>query len=304
MNRHRLLMLSAALALGVGPILAIAGAGPATGESTYQPWTGSIQAQSVQQSSTRRLQELVTSLRTVIQRAEDADAADPNFIADLKKLAAQYEVLGGPGIVFLHDTFKDGNYASNPAWKVTAGSWEVDVEGSSTGLRSNFQQPSSGRITGNDVLKAILGVQQEATRQSTYASIHTPVKISNAFKMTMKLTSDGNGPLNVGPYQGASADSAYRLVYQPETDSGLVLQRVSGEQVTEIARYNDPVNLEDGKPHELVWQRDSMGKMRIHLDGQQLIIATDRQLIGAFDGWMNISQGGSYWIREIKVEGV
>jgi hypothetical protein len=74
------------------------------------------------------------------------------------------------------------------------------------------------------------------------------------------------------------------MVYQPETDSGLVLQRVSGNKVTKIARYNDPINLEDGQSHELVWQRDTTGKMQIHLDGQQLIIATDQQLIGAFDG--------------------
>jgi hypothetical protein len=288
----------------MGPLAALTGVGTAVAESTYQPWAGSSQAQPAQQTSVQRLQELVTSLRALTQRAEDADAADPNFITDLEKLAAKYEVLGGPGTVFLHDTFKDGNYTSNPAWKVTAGSWEVDVEGTTTGLRSTFQQPSSGKITGNDVLNAILGVQKEVTRESTYASIHRPAKISNAFKMTMKLRSDGKGPLNVGPYQGAAAESAYRMVYQPDTDSGLVLQRVSGNQVTEIARYNDPINLEDGQSHELVWQRDTTGKMRIHLDGQQLIIATDQQLIGAFDGWMNINQGGSYWIREIKVEGV
>ena len=44
--------------------------------------------------------------------------------------------------------------------------------------------------------------------------------------------------------------------------------------------------------------------MRVYLDGQQLIIATDKELSGPFDGWLNINQGGSYWIREIKVEGI
>jgi hypothetical protein len=123
--------------------------------------------------------------------------------------------------------------------------------------------------------------------------------------MTIKLTSfNKNGALNIGPYQGASASSGYRLVYQPGKETGIVLQRIVGNQVTQVGAYDDPVNLEDGKVHELVWQRESTGKMRVYLDNQQLIIATDKQITGAFDGWLNVNQGGAYWIREIKVVGI
>jgi len=83
-----------------------------------------------------------------------------------------------------------------------------------------------------------------------------------------------------------------------------VLQRVVGNKVTQVGAYNDPINLEDGKVHTLTWQRESTGKMRVYLDNQQLIIATDTQIAGNLDGWLNINQGGSYWIREIKVEGI
>ena len=31
---------------------------------------------------------------------------------------------------------------------------------------------------------------------------------------------------------------------------------------------------------------------------------SDTQITGNFDGWLNINQGGEYWIREIKVEGM
>ena len=81
-----------------------------------------------------------------------------------------------------------------------------------------------------------------------------------------------------------------------------MLQRVANNQVTMVGAYNDPVNLNDGQIHELVWSRDAKGKMRVSLDGQQLIIATDTKVTGNLDGWLNINQGGSYWIRDLKIE--
>lgn len=277
-------------------------------ESTYQPWSGATQAQTGQ-TADQKLQKLVTDLNALIKKAETANAADPNFLADLKKLSAAYPVtgaqLGGPGVVFLSDNFADGNYTANPVWKVSAGTWKVDTKGSTIGLSSTIGQATSNKVTGNDVLKAILGVQEQQQPASTYASIYTAVPMSNTFKATIKFVSGNkNGALNIGPYQGASASSAYRLVYQPGKDTGLVLQRVVGNQVTQVGAYNDPINLEDGKVHTLQWQREPTGKMRVYLDGQQLIIATDTQIAGNLDGWLNINQGGSYWIREIKVEGI
>ena len=314
MKRSRLgVNLLAALGLTAGVAAGLAGAAssPALAEeSTYQPWGGSSQAQA-NQTSDQKLQKLVTDLNALIKKAEDANAADPNFLADLKKLSAQYPVvaaaaaLGGPGVVFLYDNFADGNYTANPVWKVSAGTWKVDTKGSTIGLSSTIGQAASNKVTGNDVLKAILGVQQQEQPASTYASIYTAVPMSNVFKMSIKFVSGNkNGPLNIGPYQGASASSAYRLVYQPGNETGFVLQRVIGNQVTQVGAYNDPVNLEDGKVHELKWQREATGKMRVYLDGQQLIIATDTKIAGNLDGWLNINQGGSYWIREIKVEGM
>lgn len=309
MKRSRLGRASlTAMLIGLG---AWATGGAALADSTYQPWSGATPAPA-SQTSDQKLQKLVTDLNALIKKAETANAADPNFLADLKKLAAQYPVstaaiassLGGPGTVFLYDNFSDGDYTANPAWKVSAGAWKVDTKGSLVGLSSTIGASSSNKVSGNDVLKAILGVQQQEAPQSTYASIYTPVAIGNAFKMTIRFVSGTkNGPLNIGPYQGASASSGYRLVYQPGNASGLVLQRIVGNQVTQLGAYNDPIDLEDGKTHELTWQRESTGKMRVYLDGQQLIIATDTQIAGNLDGWLNVNQGGAYWIREIKVAG-
>jgi len=278
-------------------------------ESTYQPWAGATQSQA-NQTSDQKLNSLVTDLNALIKKAETAKAADPNFIADLKKLAAKYPVAAAlpastAGQVFLSDNFADGNYTSNPTWKVSAGTWQVDTKGSSIGLSSIIGQSTSNKVSGNDVLKAILGVQEQQAPQSTYASIYTAAPMSNTFKMSMKLVSGNKkGPLNIGPYQGASASSGYRLVYQPGNETGLLLQRIVGNQVTLVGSYNDPINLEDGKMHELMCQREASGKMRVYLDNQQLIIATDTQIKGNLDGWLNVNQGGSYTIREIKVVGL
>ncbi|HEU4826311.1 MAG TPA: hypothetical protein VFS85_07525 [Dongiaceae bacterium] len=299
----------AAMLIGLGAWSA-GMAGTAIADSTYQPWSGATQAQAGQ-TSDQKLQKLVTDLNALINKAEDANAADPNFLADLKKLSAQYPVtapkaaLGGAGTVFLYDNFADGDYTANPTWKVSAGAWKVDTKGATTGLSSTIGASSSNKITGNDVLKAILGTQQQQAPQSTYASIYTAVPIANTFRMTMKFSSGNkNGALNIGPYQGASASSGYRLVYQPGNETGMVLQRIVGNQVTQVGSYNDPINLEDGKTHELTWQRESTGKMRVYLDNQQLIIATDTQIQGNLDGWLNVNQGGAYWIKEIKVTGL
>jgi hypothetical protein len=204
--------------------------------------------------------------------------------------------------VFLSDTFADGNYTANPVWKVSAGTWRVDTSGAKQGLSSQIGT-SSSKVTTDDLLKAILGAQQQQQgSQATYASIYTVAPIANAFKMSMKLTSDSKGgPLNIGPYQGASANGGYRLVYQPGQSTGLILQRIVGNKVTQIGAYNGAVNLEDGKVHEITWSRDTAGKMRVLIDNQSLISVTDTQIQNNLDGWLNINQGGAYWIREIKV---
>ena len=296
----------AAMLIGLGA-WSVGGAALAE-ESTYQPWAGATQSQA-NQTGDQKLNSLVTDLNALIKKAEGANAADPNFIADLKKLAAKYPVTGAKpstaGQVFLYDNFSDGNYTANPVWKVSAGSWKVDTKGATVGLNSTIGQSTSNKVTGNDVLKAILGVQEQQAPQSTYASIYTAAPISNTFKLSLKLTSfNKNGPLNIGPYQGASASSGYRLVYHPGKETGLVLQRIVGNQVTQVGSYNDPINLEDSKVHEIVWSREATGKMRVYVDGQQVIIATDTQIQGNLDGWLNVNQGGAYWIREIKVVGL
>jgi hypothetical protein len=292
-----------ALAVALAAGFAIDGAGmrPAAADTTtqYQPWQGS------------NMQKLLAELKAKIAQAEADQAASPDFLADLKALQAKYEALAAQqpaaipaaipaGTVLLSDTFADGNYASNPTWKVSAGQWNVEVGGKNYGLVSKIRPQ---KVNVNSILGAILAPQgQTQTTQSEFASIYTAAKITNAFTLKVKLTSkDKQGALNMGVYQGASGNVLYRMVYQPGASPGLSIQRVSAQGATTIAAYNGGINLEDGKAHNLVLTRDKQGKMTLTLDGQLAAQVVDTTLQGDFAGVLLINTGGAYWLREVTV---
>ncbi|WP_374655216.1 hypothetical protein [Dongia sp.] len=284
-------LLCAGLALGVA--LPTDGALAENAVPTYQPWTGTTQGKATQ--------KLIADLKAKIAQAEMDQAASPDFLADLKKALADYEAatMVSQAQPFL-DTFSDGEFATNPAWKVTAGSWQVDKSGSNRGLVSKIrQQANLNSLLGN--LLNPQGTQTQANAQ--YAAIYTKAKLPGFFAASTKFTSkDRYGGLQMSLYQGASAQNQYRLAYQPGNNQGLVLQKVTASGATTLGAYNGALNLEDGNAHQLSWSRDSAGKMIVQLDGQTAISASDTSLGGDFDGILLTNVGGSYWLREVSVK--
>jgi hypothetical protein len=266
----------------------------AQSSTQYQSWPGA-------QQQSKTLQKLLKDLTAMIQQAERDEAASPDFLADLKAFAQRLQAVSMPPQeaappLGLRDNFSDGNYTQNPIWKVSAGTWSVDTGGSNVGLVSKIRQQPLNILLGG--LLAPQGTQQT---QQQYASIYTAVKLPAAFIMTVKMTSkDRYGALNFGPYQGASAQNLYRLVYQPGAQQGLLLQRVSQQNVVNLGVYNGPVNLEDGKVHEITLTRDLYGRMQVLIDGQSAIKASDATITGEFDGFLIVNSGGSYWLRDIN----
>ena len=294
----------AAGAVGLATCLAapVAGADTSGATQQYQPWAGAAAAQ--------QLKDMIAELKAKIAAAEKYHAASPDFITDLKALVAKYEGLQAaaaspaptgpaPGTEIFVDTFADGDFTSNPTWKVSAGTWRIDPSGTNRGLVSRIRPQ---KLNIDNVLGALLDSQSGSTSEKQFASIYTPVKIPNAFALKVVLTSrDRQGALNLGVYQGTSGSTLYRMVYQPGATPGLAIQKVTPSGVTTLGGYNSIVNLEDSKPHTLVFNRDAEGNMKITLDNQTTATAKDTSIKGDMTGLLFINSGGSYYIREARV---
>ncbi len=245
----------------------------------------------------------IGQLEALVKEATQAQAADPLFLQDLNDLIASYKNPWSTQLLF--DDFKDGNYTANPVWTVSAGEYKVDAKGNSRGLRSHIVP--EGVQTGQNITIGNIVVGTLNTGQSGaggHASIYTPLKISNAFRVEMTFTSKYKyGRWDFGPYQGTSGNVAYRLTYFPNANPGLQLQRVTSQGTVAIASYNKPLVLETNSDHTLVWTRDRNGMMFVAIDGQQLMTVQDNQIRNPFDGFLMINSGGQYDVRSIKILG-
>jgi hypothetical protein len=304
-HQRRLRRALAASVIGLAALLAApAVEADSTGTTqTYQPWQG---------AAGQQLKSLLADLKAKIAAAEQSQAASPDFLADLKALAAKYEALQtsgagqapagsgmAPGTPIFADTFSDGDYTSNPTWKVSAGTWLVDPNGTNRGLSSKVRPQ---KLNINNVLGALLNSPSGSTNQSQFASIYTPVKIPNAFALKVTLTSkDKQGALNLGVYQGASGATLYRMVYQPGATPGIAIQKVTSSGAVTLGSDNSLVSLEDGNAHTLVFSRDAQGNMKVTLDDQSVATAKDTSIAGDMTGLLFVNSGGAYYLREVKV---
>ena len=295
--------LAVAASLGAGGLALAQSTG--TEAPRYAPW-----------DSGQNLQSLLDELDALIDEAEKARAANPVFLKDLRDLAAKYQAAAAapatppaaaPVVRLLSDDFADGNYTAAPAWKVSAGEYRIETSGTYTGLRSTVAAQPATAASGNlaaAILGAILQPQTGSGSTAKYASIYTPVKISNAFALKMELASKfTGGRLDVGPYQGASGNYAYRLAYFPGAAQGLQLLKVTPQGSTVLGAYKGAVYLEDKKRHVIDWKRDAAGAMTVAIDGKTLITATDAGLKDPFTGLLIINSGGDYAIRSIAIDG-
>jgi hypothetical protein len=298
--KARWLLAASAVALVAFTAAPMARADTTTTTPAYQPWAG---------AAGQQMKSLIADLKAKIAAAEQSQAASPDFLADLKALAAKYEAMqtsapapaGGmaPGTQVFQDTFADGNYTASPAWKVSAGTWTVDPSGNNHGLNSKVRPQ---KLNINNVLGALLNSQSGSTTETQFASIYTPVKIPNAFALKVTLTSkDKQGALNLGVYQGAAGSTLYRMVYQPGAAPGIAIQKVTSSGATTLGSYNGIVSLEDSKAHVLVFSRDAQGNMKVTLDDQSAATAKDTSLTGDMTGLLFINSGGAYYLRDVTV---
>lgn len=263
-----------------------------------------------------RTLELVDQLKDVIQKAEKS-RTDPVLMQQLRDLVRRYDWPWR--VALLYDDFRDGDYTANPSWVVDKGDFRV----SQFGLGTVFTQPASptrgsseprGEKSTLEVLGGILGGmtrREEAAAPQpplpSAAEISTDLRISNPFAVKLQMTSRGKpadgSRLEFGPYKGRERNQGYRLVYTPGSKPAFALNRIAPGRSSAIEIYDQLVNLEDGRSHNVEWRRGTDGEMVVLLDDKQIIRTVDRASEESFDGFTVINGGGDYAFSQIAIFG-
>jgi hypothetical protein len=255
-------------------------------------------------------QQLINDLNRLIQKGQRERLASPQFLNQLRNLTRRYDWPWRNVVLF--DNFRDGDFTRNPVWTSEGGEFRVIREG----LRSRFRgQPVRGK-GGQDTKGVLLELLLDQVAKdgvqaipADYARIHASVRTGNAFAVIMDVTSmsrqQTSGQLEWGLSEGKAIDSAgYRLVYYPGTRPAIELQRISRGHTSIVESYERGNLLEDGRKHQVIWQRRSDGSMIVYLDKRQIMRTVDRGVRGRFGQFSIINRGGDYIIHQVSVSSI
>jgi len=275
---------------------------PATASAQqYKQWTNPDQ----QRAADTRLDNFRDRLGKLIDKAERDRAADPRFLRDLRDLATGRN--RPRRVLLLSDDFGDGDYTRNPVWTVAQGKYWVEK---GWGLRSAVKKQAAQdpqQRSGEDAAVAIFGqILQRAidpegksstsSSAGTPADIRTAVPISNAFKLELDFSSWlAQGRLEIAVYQNTVN---YVLAYQP--GGTYELQKATPRR-SRVIEKRSSLALENKKTHHLVWTRKSDGKMRVTIDGKEVLATSDRSTTKPFDGLRIVNRGGDYIIKRVAI---
>jgi len=260
---------------------------------------------------------LVGELEAAVDRADRQRLAAPQFLDELRALVRRYErsraTAAPPATRMLVDRFTDGEFTSNPAWRVARGNFWVNSRAELRTRVAVTAPPPATRKSGKEELPlAILGAilnqgaprpRRNPGRSERAAEIYLPYRIAGTFDIRLTLRSAARGGrLRFGVYRGSDRRAGYDLVDRSGAGNALELveQRFAGDVV--LARHPGRLELDDGRAHRLRWQRDRDGKQTVSMDGVFLLQARDGGGGGGFDGIRIVNAGGDYAFGEVRVE--
>ncbi len=270
-------------------------------------------ADASQDSNREALKSLLDELQSTIHDADKRMVAHPRFIEELQTLVDRYKARLRE--VFLYEDFTDGDYTKNPEWIIETGQFRI-TPGHALWCRVGAERPSQAASSQEDeeplsiILKEIVRSRQKKRRDKKPAQvekeacIRTLVRIGPVFEVDFSFSSESEwGSMEVVLLGGSPAVPRYRLIYQavPSRTRPIEIVRQRGSRHYTIESATQYPALDDGTPHRIQWIRDAEGKMRVIVDGVEVLSTVELFYRDDFAGIELVNRGGTYEWESIKV---
>ena len=261
------------------------------------------------------LESILSDLEKKIEDADKRMIAHPKFLEELRALVKQYR--SRLRLAYLSEDFDDGEYRNNPTWVVTSGKFkvtgshrllsEVSAEQPKTPPSSSSEKSNPLDIFLKDVLKSTPEEEKETGETpatTSEARIQTLTKIGPEFEADLTFLSRSSwGSMEVVLLGGTQNTPYYRIVYRAGASSErpieIIRERDGRSYLIDTAtRYP---NLDDNIPHRLQWIRDSQGRMRVVVDGKEVLSTYEIYYRSNFSGLALVNNGGTYEWGPISV---
>ncbi|WP_366556507.1 peptidoglycan-binding domain-containing protein [Aquibaculum sediminis] len=265
-----------------GPADGVIGPATRTAIRTYQSDAGMDPTGRVSAELLSRLQG---------DAAEDEDAAELDERDDSEF------------VTLLSDNFEDGDYTSNPRWRIATGEFSVR----NGGLTSRMDPPRRDTVEGvglellGSVLERELGIRLPS--QGGVATAHTAVAIPESFRITTELSGRdlAGSQVNIGPYRDSHLGHGYRLAYLDDNAESLALLRMTSDD--QVVLDSTSLSLANDQTVSLDWERQEDGAMTVAVNGNVVLQAQDTAFSGGFDGFSLINAGGEWTLHSVAIEG-
>lgn len=268
-----------------------------------------------------RIQQLLERLRSLVDEADKARAADRRFLRDLRDLIRAYD---WPWRVeLLSEDFTDARVAATPEWRITAGEFKVEW---GLGLHSVVHQAArdakppekKSADKEQDLAAALLGalLDQAANRQGKgnaaakqperidHAQVEVRTRVTNSFAIDLELsTREPQGRVELGVFQRQPEGPGYTLALSPGARPSVELLRSGRRGVSVVDAYTEAFSMRRDEPVAIQWTRDANGEMVVSLDGKEVLRSFDRGLRDPFDGFSVTNRGGDFALRELTISG-
>jgi hypothetical protein len=252
------------------------------------------------------LNALLTELEQRIEKAGERKVAPPKFLDELRAIVKQYRAK--LRVVFLSDDFSDGDYRYNPAWVVDSGSFQVNASRrlSSEVVQERPAAPQASKEKSSPfagIIRDVLSSPKEKSETEASASVvkeartHTLAQIGPAFEIDLTLVSkSSSGSMEIVLLGGTPPTPQYRMVYHsaPSAERPIEIIRERDGRSYQIDSANQYPSLDDGGPHRIQWSRDSQDRLRVAVDGKEVLSTYEGFYRSPFAGLALVNKGGTY----------